>query len=239
MDWSFLYQESDFNAFTTQHYYPLLTIIIVSTLSIYFSKKYFDRKQQWRFLFLLSFIPIQGYVLMLIATISDGSFTLAEHLPVHACRFIALILPIVIWKQNRYWLSILYFWIMVGTLNASITPDIYFGFPNWNYFSYWILHGFLLIIPLYYTIVLGVRILHRDIWNAFWMANLYLVFSFIMNYIFDANYMYSMRKPESESLLSYLGEWPIYLFSIQLIALVLFYIVYLPFFLLKRFTKAI
>lgn len=235
MDWSFLYQEGDFNAFTIQHCSPLLAILIVCTLSIYCAKKYLDLNGQWRFLFYLSFIPILGYLLMLAATINDGTITLAEHLPVHACRFIALILPIVVWRRQRYWLGVLYFWIMIGTVNASITPDIYFGFPNWNYFSYWMLHGFLIVIPLYYTIVIGIRIVHRDIWNAFWMANLYLFFSFIMNYIFDSNYMYSMQKPESTTLLSYLGDWPIYLLSIQLIALVLFYIAYLPFIFLKNY----
>lgn len=236
MDLSFLYQEGEFNAFTTEHYYPLLIIAIVGFLSISVSKKYLSIDQQWRLLFFLSLIPLMGYLLMLVAVLHDGSFQLKDDLPVHICRVLALATPIIILKKNRFWMGVIYFWIIVGTLNANITPDIEFGYPHWNYFSYWMMHGFLVLVPLYYVIVLGIRMKKRDIWNAFWVANIYVIFSLMVNYLLDSNYMYTMRKPPVTTLLSYMGEWPYYLLTVQLLGLFLFVLVYLPFLFINRKT---
>jgi len=234
MDLSFLYQEGEFNAFTTEHYYPLLIIAATGFLSMYIAKKYLNLNQQWRLIFLLSLIPLMGYLIMLASVIYDGSFLLKEDLPVHICRFLAFATPVIIFKKNRYWMGVIYFWIIVGTLNANITPDIENGFPHWNYFTYWMMHGFLVLVPLYYVIVLGIRIKRLDIWNAFWVANIYVVFSLIINYLLDSNYMYTMRKPPVTTLLSYMGEWPYYLLSVQLLALFLFVLAYLPFLFLRK-----
>ncbi|WP_290698864.1 hypothetical protein [Lacinutrix sp.] len=38
------------------------------------------------------------------------------------------------------------FWIIAGTSQAVITPDISIGFPSFDYFRYWIAHLGLLII---------------------------------------------------------------------------------------------
>ncbi len=229
MDLAFLYQEGEFNAFSTQHYYPILIIAIVGFASMYTAKKLLNLSQQWRFLFLLSLIPLLGYIVMLIGVLYDGSFLLKEDLPVHICRILAFMAPIIILTKNRFWMGVIYFWIIVGTLNANITPDIEFGFPHYGYFSYWMMHGFLVLIPLYYVIVLGIRMKKRDIWNAFWIANVYVIFSLIVNYLLDSNYMYTMRKPPVTTLLSYMGEWPYYLLSVQLLGLFLFVLAYLPF----------
>lgn len=234
MDLSFLYNEGKFNAFTTQHYLPLLIISIIGAASIIYSKKYLNSPQQWKLLFYMSFVPLIGYLIMLSVVVYQGAFLFKEDLPVHLCRALAFMAPIVVYKKNRFWMGVIYFWIIVGTLNANITPDIEFGFPHWDYFTYWMRHGFLVLIPVYYVIVLGVRIKKRDVWNAFWLANGYVVFSLIVNYAFDSNYMYTMRKPPVTTLLSYMGEWPIYLFSVQLLGLVLFWVAYLPFMFIKR-----
>jgi len=238
MDLNFLYREAEFNAFTTQHGYPLLLIAIIGVVSICIAKKFLTEPQRWTMLFVLSFMPFLGYLIMVVALLYDGSFDIKDDLPIHVCRILTFMAPIIIWKRNRFWMGIIYFWIIAGTLNANITPDMDFGFPHWDYFSYWLKHGFLVLIPLYYVIVLGIKINKKDLWNAFWTANLYMVFSLVVNYLLDSNYMYTMRKPEATTLLSYMGDWPWYLITTQLLALVLFVLVYLPFVAIRYFNKS-
>jgi uncharacterized membrane protein YwaF len=43
-----------------------------------------------------------------------------------------------------------------------------------------------------------------------------------------------MQKPPTASALDYLGDWPYYIFKAELIAVVVFFIVYLPIFFTKK-----
>ena len=233
MDNIFLFQKNPFEAYTTQHLWPIVFVIVIAVLSIIWGKSKLNSVQQKKLLLSLSIVPFLGYFMMLIcASIEDG-FDPQEDLPFHVCRFLALSAPYFIWKHNRFWLGVMYFWILAGTLNANITPDIKYGYPSWDYFSYWMMHGFLIILPVYYVIVFKIRITFKDLINAFWTANLFLIFSLIANYFIGSNYMYTMAKPPADTLLNKMGEWPIYLLTTQFLALVLFLILYLPF-LFKR-----
>ena len=54
----------------------------------------------------------------------------------------------------------------------------------------------------------------------------FLVIAFIYNILFDANYFWIMSKPPAGSLLDYMGPWPWYILTGQLVALAHFCIAY-------------
>lgn len=229
MDNIFLFDKSPFEAFGIQHLVPLVLVFSIGLICILFAKYKLTQAQSKKLLLYLSFIPAFGYLFTVICSTIEGSFTIQENLPLHVCRFVALTAPYFIWKNNRFWLGVFYFWILAGTLNANITPDIKFGFPSWDYFSYWMIHSFLIILPIYYVVIFKIRINFRDLINALIMANVFLLFSLIVNYIIGSNYMYTLAKPDSATLLDQMGPWPWYLAWTQLLALFLFTILYLPF----------
>ncbi|MBT8234311.1 MAG: TIGR02206 family membrane protein [Saprospiraceae bacterium] len=225
----FLFQQSQFEAFTNSHWIPLIVIGVLGLIAIVFAKYRLSKKRQICLIFTISLIPLLGYLINVIFPLIEGNFSIKTDLPIHICRILAVTCPIVILKNNRYWMGIFYFWILAGTLNANITPDVENAFPHWSYFSYWMVHSFLIIIPIYYIIVFKMSITFKDLKNAFWMANLFLVVTYFINVLLDSNYMYSRGKPDSASILDLMGPWPIYLITGQLLALVLFSILYLPF----------
>ena len=237
MDRLFLFKQNEFNAFTGQHYCPILIIFLIGVASILYAKKKLDEDKRWCFLIYLSIIPALGYYLTMPMIMIETGFSIKEDLPLHLCRVMAIFAPYLIWKRNRFWLGIFYFWILAGTLNANITPDIDYGFPHWSYFAYWIMHSFLIIIPIYYVLLLGIKIKLKDLNNAFWTANGFVVFSVVTNYLLNSNYMYTLQKPPVSSLLDYMGPWPLYLISGQAVALVLFIILYIPFAAVSYFKK--
>ncbi|NNE27370.1 MAG: TIGR02206 family membrane protein [Saprospiraceae bacterium] len=229
-----LFTESQpFESFTAFHWWPLIIVAVIGIAVILISRKYFSVSEQWNTLFWLSTIPALTALMGMIMPCIEGDFNIQEDLPLHICRFVALAAPFVIYKKNKFWMGIFYFWILAGTLNANITPDVEYNFPHWTYFSYWLEHSFLVILPLYYVLVLRVNIVIKDLKNAFWMANAFLIMTLIVNWLIGSNYMYSRQKPPVASLLDVLGPWPIYLITGQLLAGVLFFIVYLPFFFKK------
>jgi uncharacterized membrane protein YwaF len=61
-----------------------------------------------------------------------------------------------------------------------------------------------------------------------------MLFVTIINYMLGSNYMYTLRKPATSSLLDYMGPWPWYLLVAEFVALFLFLLLYLPFALADR-----
>ncbi len=234
----FLFNENAFYAYTLQHYTPLLIISILGTITIIYAKDHLKPSSQKLVLLFISLIPFISTFLIYPIALWQSNFDLKEDLPFHICRFLALVSPFVIWKESRFWIGIFYFWILVGTLNATITPDIEFGFPHWSYFAYWMTHGVMIIIPLYYVFVIKVKISFKDFINSYVMMNVFLLLTLSINFLIGSNYMYTREKPPVSSLLDILGPWPLYLISGQLLVILLFGIVYLPFYLQNRTKKA-
>tara|TARA_R100001377_G_scaffold84046_1_gene66761 strand:- start:106 stop:522 length:417 start_codon:yes stop_codon:yes gene_type:complete len=133
--------------------------------------------------------------------------------------------------------EILLFWIISGTLQGVVTPDIAIGFPSLDYFRYWIVHLGLLTIIFYATLVLKMRPTLKSVFKSFLSLQVYAVILVGINYVLDANYSYLNRKPESASALDYFGDWPNYLLVMEAILIPFFLLIYLPFYLTRNRAK--
>lgn len=125
--------------------------------------------------------------------------------------------------------EILVFWIIAGTSQGVITPDIAEGFPVFDYFRYWAVHLGLLIIIFYATFVFDMRPKFRSVFKSIIVLQIYIAVMMGLNYVLDANYSYLNYKPESASVLDYLGDWPWYLIQVQLLLIPYFLLIYLFF----------
>ena len=233
MDFSLFTRESDFHPWSSNHGVPVLIFLLLTVLICVYAKRKLSRPQQKKILLIASIIPLISVFVYMAIEIATGQFSIQEDLPLHICRVVALLAPWIYWKEKPLWTGISYFWVMVGTTNAVITPDVYVNFPHWEYLCYFILHLGLIFLPIYYCVVMGHRPQHKDFWRAVIASNFFLLFSLMVNKILESNYMFTSHKPEVASLLDYLGPWPIYIFSVELIGIVFFYIVLLPFIFIK------
>ena len=130
--------------------------------------------------------------------------------------------------------EILVFWIIAGTIQGVITPDIAIGFPDFDYFRYWVVHLGLLLIIFYATVVFKMRPRFKSVFKSILALQVYVAMMVATNIILDANYFYLNEKPQSASLLDYFGEWPYYILVTQLILIPYFLIIYLPFYLVNK-----
>ena len=146
----------------------------------------------------------------------------------------ALLLPLFTYFRKYWMFEVLVFWIIGGTLQAIITPDITEGFPSFDYFRYWIAHLGLLAVIFYFIFVFNMQPKLKSVFKSFLALQVYVVFMVLVNNLLDANYFYLNEKPKSTSLLDYFGEWPYYILVGQLIIIPLFLLIYLPFFLANR-----
>jgi hypothetical integral membrane protein (TIGR02206 family) len=165
----------------------------------------------------------------MIFTSIEGTFTIQEELPFHLCRLLAIVFPFVIYFKSRKWFGITYFFTMVGTLQALLTPDLPQAAPHYSYISYWILHGIMIYLPIYCIVVFGFKINKKDFINAIIVGNIYLLFTLFINFFLGSNYFYTSDKPPSASLLDFLGPWPWYIISVEVLTILLFVVAWMPF----------
>ncbi len=226
----FLFDTSNkFVAYSSMHWYPILYATLFMIVAILIAKFWLNERQKVLFGTALAIIPALCVLSRMMFTSIEGTFTIQEELPFHLCRILAFILPFVIYYKNRKWFGITYFFTMVGTLQALLTPDLPQAAPHYSYASYWILHGVLIYLPIYCIVVFGFRIGKKDFINAFIAGNIYLVLTLILNFALGSNYFYTSHKPPSASLLDFLGPWPWYILSVELLTILLFVIAWVPF----------
>ncbi|MBK6544182.1 MAG: TIGR02206 family membrane protein [Saprospiraceae bacterium] len=216
-----------FKAFTFQHGIPVLVFLVCTILWILIAKNW-NHPKQYRSAFLFSLSLAFAVLWWMVFRLWNNQFDETEDLPFHLCNILALIFPFALYFRARWFFGILYFWILAGTLQAVITPDLKEQFPHYIYFRYWWIHCGMISLIFYGLFVFKWKIYWIDIKNAIVGANVYLVFSILVNLLTGGNYFFSMRKPESASLLDHLGPWPWYLFTGQIVMTALFLLLYLP-----------
>ena len=67
------------------------------------------------------------------------------------------------------------------------------------------------------------------LFKVFFITNIYMIIVAAINYLINANYLYICHKPGGTTLLSFFGPWPYYIIPMEIAALVIFFILYLPF----------
>lgn len=222
--------------FSLGHFLPVMLFAVGGYLLIRKGLSLPKREDKLKLAFWWSLpgpIMIVGW---LVFRIFHGSFELQDDLPIHLCNFVSLIMPFYFLSPGRKAFGVLYFWIMVGTFQAIVTPGLEQSFPHFWYFRYWVIHCGLVIQVLYAIIVLGERIGFDDFKRAFVFTNLYALFTLGVNLMLGTNYFYTLEKPATASLLDLLGPWPWYLLTGQLMMMAMFSIYLLPFFAVKAWS---
>ena len=230
----FLRQPSRVEIGSFPHVFPILFAMGLGFLLINYAKDNLSEEKQRKALHLFAIFLSLTIVVFHSYQISLGGYKLQTDLPLYLCSLIALLIPIFT-HYRKYWMyEILLFWIIAGTSQGILTPDIADGFPHPDYFRYWIVHLGLVIIILYATVVFKMKPTLKSVFKSIVALQFYVVFMILINYILDANYFYLNAKPESSSLLDYFGDWPFYIIVGQLVLVPYFLLIYLPFYLSER-----
>lgn len=219
--------------FGIQHGLALLFFAVVGYLIIVKAKR-MSRKRQIRWGIIMAFFLSITLITWTCVKIYLNGFDVTEDLPLHLCNIVSLLLPLFAFYRKQWIYEILLFWILAGTSQAMITPDLINGFPHYHFLKYWIVHAGLVIFILYATFVFGMRPTVKSIFKSFVALQGYFLLMLLVNKGLGSNYFFISHKPEQGSLLDYFGDWPYYILVSELILFPYFFLIYLPFHLARK-----
>ena len=228
----FLKENNNFTPFSVQHIIVVLFCICFGFALIFITKKQ-TSKVQSIIGNILAFSICFTVVLGTFIHLYKGNFNVQEDLPLHLCSFLALIIPVLSVTKKFVYYEIFFFLIMAGTMQSLITPDEY-NYLNFPFFRYWFVHAGLVIFMFYATFIYKMRPTLRSVGKSFLGMQAYMLFMFILNYFLGSNYFFTNRKPDAATALDLFGDWPQYIFVVEILVIPYFMLIYLPFYLTRK-----
>ena len=219
-------------------------IVIALTVSLPFVLAAFVRKSRWprserligRFFAVLLLMNYVGFEIYLAAT--EG-LVWQKALPFQLCDWAMVAIIVAFLTGRERWLEVAYFWGIGGTLQAILTPDLKYAFPDVHFFTFFIAHSGIVVAIAFMMIVKKFRPHWMSIVRVFAWSELYFVVTIVVDLLTGENYGYLLRKPAAASLLDALSnERVVYILQMHLLALIFFVVLYLPFALYDAMTSA-
>jgi hypothetical integral membrane protein (TIGR02206 family) len=150
-----------------------------------------------------------------------------EYLPLHFCGLATYLTAIALVSRKQLVYEVAYFWGLAGAAMAMITPAIQEDFPSFQFITFFVGHGGIVVGVCFATFALGLRPRLFGLWITVALSICLACLVGAINYVLDSNYMFVCGPPVSASPLFFL-PWPWYMPFISLVAIVLFLLLWLP-----------
>ena len=161
-----------------------------------------------------------------------------ETLPLHMCDLSEIFLIWFLLGGPKILYLCAFFWGLGGASMAILTPDI--SHHDLDYIFFMIGHGMIIVGIMYATVALGNRPYVKDILKVSAItAFILLPIVYIINILLGepANFWYLVAKPGGASLMDMFPDPPYHLLYTTPIAIAVFYLIYLPYFIKDRVAK--
>jgi hypothetical integral membrane protein (TIGR02206 family) len=229
-----------FEVFGTQH---LVTLLLCAAV-IYLYPKFFQNKDEAKQILggkILAGIMILHMITQPIYDVLLFELPWKEEFPLHMCDFSMLAMIVYLLKQNapKILFQCAYFWGICGATMAMATPDLEYGFPHGEYSPFFWGHSLILLAVFYVLMVRKERPILKDILKVVGVTLVLLIFVYIANLLIGppANYWYLVARPVDGTLMDYFPDPPLHLIGTIPLAILLFYIAYLPLQIKDRLKK--
>jgi hypothetical integral membrane protein (TIGR02206 family) len=143
-----------------------------------------------------------------------------------------VLLWLTVWAlvAPRPWLlEVVYFLGLAGSGMALLTPDVGDALASYAGAKFFLGHGGVVAATLFLVLAGALRPRPRAWLRVFLWVNAYAAAVALFDWRFGTNYMYLREKPESATLLDVLGPWPWYVLAAEPVALLLLWLLDLPF----------
>src|SRR5213596_1225361 len=178
----------------------------------------------------LSAVLVLNYVAYLIFIRSHGVVDWRQMLPLQMCDWGMVVVIVAMCTGKQRWFEVAYFWGIGGTVQAVLTPNLRFGFPDWRFISFFTSHCGIIIGVVFLMLTRRYRPHPMSIVRVWLWSEFYFVVTLIVDELTGVNYGFLLHKPEAFSILSFLYDSrQLYLLQMHGVALLFFLALYAPF----------
>jgi len=152
-----------------------------------------------------------------------GTWSAEVNLPLQLTDAVTLASVAALWLPESGLLAeLVYFWALSASLQAVITPDLGYAFPDVLFFTYFATHSGAIAAAC--LIVFGMRRVPRPgaVGRVCAATAAFAALAAAATLVTGGNYMFLRRKPAHGSLLDYMGPWPVYIVAGAALGLVMF-----------------
>jgi len=213
---------------------PHLTVIFITILLPFALAASARRRKSQRvermIIAALSAALIVNYLAYLIFIRSQGVVDWRHMLPMQMCDWGIVVVIVAMWTGHQRWFEVAYFWGLGGTLQAVLTPNLPYGFPDWRFISFFTSHSCIIVGVVFLMLTRGFRPYPISLVRVWLWTEFYFVVTLVVDLFTGFNYGFLLHKPEAFSILSFLSDsWPLYLLQLHGVALLFFLTLYSPF----------
>lgn len=210
---------SSFIMFSVAHI-AVIVVLCMAIVLLFIGRKKSPVSQKYERIFALSLLVME--VLYHVWMMTTGRWTLASSLPLELCSISLLVTIVLLWTGNKHLIDFVFFAGIGGAIQAMATPVLDLGFPHFRYFHFFYTHIGIILTALYFTWMKGYRPTFEGVLKTMLALNLLLPLLFVVNHLFQGNYMFLREKPYNGSLLDLLGPYPWYILSLEGVAFIMF-----------------
>ncbi|MDD4715720.1 MAG: TIGR02206 family membrane protein [Oscillospiraceae bacterium] len=218
-----------FQMFSVSHVLALCVFAALNIALVFWFAKKKAGKPVDRFRYFLAVFLLANEILSVLWSAAAGVFTLDYALPIQLCDAAAFLSAAMLLWGYQLPFELVYFWGLGGSLQALITPDLYYPFPHFVFFNFFFTHGAIVTAVFYMIAAKGCKPTLRSVGKTVLCTNLYAGLIAVVNRLTGGNYMFLSHKPEGASVLDFLGPWPWYLLSLEGVLLATCLVLYSPF----------
>ncbi len=195
--------ETAFVRYGTAHWIALLFTIALSAAMVVLGRKQAGASTG-------EFQLFRGYVIVTILSSQLYKLIVKGALPLEMCDLTGWIAIAALLTRHRMALALLYYWGLVLTPQALLTPALEAGFPTTRFLLFFSSHAAIVAAAAYVTWGLRTRTNWRLFAQAWMVAISIAPIMMVLNRCLGTNYMFVNAKPATSSLLDVLGPWPVY-----------------------------
>ena len=197
--------------------------------------RFINNNQKYLLVKTVSLVTIFFTITNHVIDLNNGNWEIQEDLPLHLCSVSNLIVCFIFFiPKNQKLFEFLFYCGFWGGLMAILTAQIndYDG-SYFKYIQYYQSHGTIIMIPLFMLLHLDYKLSKFSWLKVLITLNIIMLIIMPLNFLIGSNYMYLGEAPNIKNPLVF-GEWPFYILNWEFFILILFFLTFKCFQLIKK-----